>query len=338
MVTPIVPDMNAKIMNASDEVVNWPQTSGDGDPTKKTPLLNPNILTPGYLFYGTGAFDNIATGKRGEGVLLEMEQGEAGLQILDGQFIEHVYIHGGDFGAEGNAKGDWVQMMAWAPASVPTDRTSEQDGNADKVGIAGVVSVSGTFQIGETVTGGTSGHTGKVVSLPEDNQMKIMNASGSFEQGETITGGTSGATAAVAATIAVNMIVPNGGSTGWWNVDTSAMLVGEINENLVPVPDENSPQVGYWNWDCDASPSITPAAGDGSFNLYDQPLPLVRQANRILCICKHKDCCPEALKGKKFLPHWKIRFYVNRATVGSLWVGFTLKTSRRKTTNLTDLA
>lgn len=58
-------------------------------------------------------------------------------------------------------------------------------------------SLSGTFQEGETVTGGTSSATGTVKRLegsPSDT-MYIAVVSGTFTSGETITGGTSSATA-----------------------------------------------------------------------------------------------------------------------------------------------
>lgn len=58
--------------------------------------------------------------------------------------------------------------------------------------------VSGTFQVGETVTGGTSGATGVVKRLDGTDEMLITVSTGTFTSGETITGGTSSATAAAA--------------------------------------------------------------------------------------------------------------------------------------------
>lgn len=56
--------------------------------------------------------------------------------------------------------------------------------------LSGVV---GAFQIGEIVTGGTSGATGEVVkALP--TSLDLTNTSAAFTNGEVITGGTSGAT------------------------------------------------------------------------------------------------------------------------------------------------
>ena len=59
-------------------------------------------------------------------------------------------------------------------------------------------SVSGTFVVGETVTGGTSGATGTVKILDGTTRMYVAVVSGTFTSGETITGGTSSATAAFA--------------------------------------------------------------------------------------------------------------------------------------------
>ena len=59
-----------------------------------------------------------------------------------------------------------------------------------------ISNVSGTFQTDETVTGGTSGATGTIVTVATD-YLVIDVSSGTFQVGETITGGTSGATATV---------------------------------------------------------------------------------------------------------------------------------------------
>jgi len=56
--------------------------------------------------------------------------------------------------------------------------------------------LNGAFQVGETVTGGTSGATGTIES-DTGSSMIIQLNSGQFQVGETITGGTSGATATV---------------------------------------------------------------------------------------------------------------------------------------------
>jgi hypothetical protein len=63
-----------------------------------------------------------------------------------------------------------------------------------------------SFQDGETITGGTSGATAKVVNVQaEPKRIYIVNKSGTFQASETVTGGTSGATATLTSgTVEVN--------------------------------------------------------------------------------------------------------------------------------------
>ena len=56
------------------------------------------------------------------------------------------------------------------------------------------VSASGSFTIGETITGGTSAATASVITKTNSTSMTITVPSGTFTSGETITGGTSSAT------------------------------------------------------------------------------------------------------------------------------------------------
>lgn len=56
--------------------------------------------------------------------------------------------------------------------------------------------LSGSFTIGEVITGATSGATA-AVSASLTAQLTAINVSGNFQLGETITGGTSGATATI---------------------------------------------------------------------------------------------------------------------------------------------
>lgn len=59
-------------------------------------------------------------------------------------------------------------------------------------------SVTGIFQEGEIITGGTSGATSTIIDIPTNDTLSISNAfGGSFQDGETITGSTSGATATI---------------------------------------------------------------------------------------------------------------------------------------------
>jgi len=63
-----------------------------------------------------------------------------------------------------------------------------------------------SFQDGETITGGTSGATAKVVNVQaEPKRIYIVSKSGTFQASETVTGATSGATATLTSgTVEVN--------------------------------------------------------------------------------------------------------------------------------------
>lgn len=67
----------------------------------------------------------------------------------------------------------------------------------------------GPFQIGETITGGTSGATGDILNFSAaDGTIVLDNISGTFQNAETITGGTSSASATTSsAVVAVNGLV-----------------------------------------------------------------------------------------------------------------------------------
>ena len=63
------------------------------------------------------------------------------------------------------------------------------------------VGASGSFSVGETITGGTSAATAKITSLPASTSMAITIPSGTFTSGETLTGGTSAATTTFSAAV-----------------------------------------------------------------------------------------------------------------------------------------
>lgn len=71
------------------------------------------------------------------------------------------------------------------------------DGNSSIPQALNYTNLVGIFQVGETVTGGTSGATGIVVTDNGVDEMTLTSVVGSFQLGETITGGTSFATATV---------------------------------------------------------------------------------------------------------------------------------------------
>ena len=61
------------------------------------------------------------------------------------------------------------------------------------------VSASGSFSVGETITGGTSAATAIITSKPTSSAVATTIPVGTFSRGETITGGTSAATTTVSA-------------------------------------------------------------------------------------------------------------------------------------------
>jgi len=63
------------------------------------------------------------------------------------------------------------------------------------------VGASGSFTVGETITGGTSAATASITSLPSSTTMAITIPSGTFTSGETLTGGTSAATTTLSAAV-----------------------------------------------------------------------------------------------------------------------------------------
>ena len=63
------------------------------------------------------------------------------------------------------------------------------------------VGASGSFTVGETITGGSSAATAAVTSLPSSTTMAITIPSGTFTSGETLTGGTSAATTTLSAAV-----------------------------------------------------------------------------------------------------------------------------------------
>jgi len=59
-----------------------------------------------------------------------------------------------------------------------------------------ISNISGTFQVGETVTGGTSGTAGVLIEVGA-NTLGVYVQVGTFQVNETVTGDTSGATATI---------------------------------------------------------------------------------------------------------------------------------------------
>jgi len=63
------------------------------------------------------------------------------------------------------------------------------------------VGASGSFTVGETITGGTSGATASITSKPSSGSFAITIPSGTFSASETLTGGTSAATTTLSSAV-----------------------------------------------------------------------------------------------------------------------------------------
>jgi hypothetical protein len=95
---------------------------------------------------------------------------------------------------------------------------------ADSKFILTLSSVSGTFQAGEKLTGGTSGASTTISTVPSGTTLNIIIPSTDLSVGETVTGGTSGATGTVVSTSADT-------TTTWLSVNApNAMLYGSLIE------------------------------------------------------------------------------------------------------------
>ena len=65
------------------------------------------------------------------------------------------------------------------------------------------VAASGSFSVGETITGGTSGATASITSIRSSTAIDITVPEGTFSATETITGGTSSATTTVSSAVSL---------------------------------------------------------------------------------------------------------------------------------------
>ena len=63
------------------------------------------------------------------------------------------------------------------------------------------VAASGSFSVGETITGGTSSATASITSKPSSTSIAITIPSGTCTSGETLTGGTSSATTTLSSAV-----------------------------------------------------------------------------------------------------------------------------------------
>lgn len=94
----------------------------------------------GFNTFITGRGDDVGGGNRGQGQRIKFNFVTANLpetQSVDLQFMEPVEVHDGRaiFGPSGAWDGgdDWLSIKVVIPATTYTDRTTEMDGNANKV-------------------------------------------------------------------------------------------------------------------------------------------------------------------------------------------------------------
>ena len=86
------------------------------------------------------------------------------------------------------------------------------------------VAASGSFTIGETITGGTSSATASVITKPTATSMTITVPSGTFLVSETITGSSSSATTTVSAAVSL--------TTAQSTIDILSAVLRRSNEDI----------------------------------------------------------------------------------------------------------
>jgi hypothetical protein len=128
----------------------------------------------------------------------------------------------------------------------------------------------------------------------------------------------------------LNVIVPAAGD-GAWNVAEA---------DRVPIPAYNAEGVatGYWTWnEPDEGKGVVAAGAPGtsSYNLFDQPLDLIRWATKLHLLGDGQiDLKLSSVKPKKLLPHWTchVDLHGDGASGALNEVTWLLFTARRKTT------
>jgi len=304
------------IKNIDGTTANFPLTAG------KTPLFNPSIVPAGYYLYVTSAFDLVedpplatvaeinADATPEVGTAFELS--DAGDLTLGGLspttalpvvIGNKVLFEGGQW---------WIYTMP--SRGIGPQVALEQDGPGKTV-------VAGQFLDHVYILGGAISDS----PAAEPGDWISMHAYAPASTPASVAAGTGNAVWELYG--GPSRLKPDN-VNGDRVVDGLTMKAGEINLNLSPVP--NPYKAGYWNWDPTKSPSITPvddpSAPDGTFDLFNVNIPLVRQANRISLMIGG-DITPDSLKGKKMLPHWILVFTVMRAKAAGL-----LKATARMTT------
>ena len=156
------------------------------------------------------------------------------------------------------------------------------------------------FQVGETITGGTSAKTAYVIDQPAATTMRIRDASGTFTDGEVITGSTSGFTATLISSSA-EALDSTKVITFWqrvpYNLDISLALGCETTEDGLRVVEQILP---YF------TPELTVSIND--VMKHDMPI--------ILMDVSQEDQWEGGLTGERRFITWTLNFQMKTYLYG----------------------
>ena len=142
----------------------------------------------GFTTFMTGRGDDVTNGNRGQGTQLHFDwtTGEIGTtKSVTLNFMEVVEVHDGRaiFGpteAEWNSGDDWISFKAEMPATPYTDRTTEADGNANRVatglGFNIIVPAADDGDTSIDIGDGTAADLGTAVPVPNSTNTGYWDA------------------------------------------------------------------------------------------------------------------------------------------------------------------
>lgn len=156
------------------------------------------------------------------------------------------------------AGGDWVVVQFATTGGIylvgvnGSDTGFIYDGSSFWPSVAGGIwqldidNVSGTFETGETITGGTSGETATIYAV-DGNRLLLTGVSDAFTDDEVITGGTSGATADVNSVDGGFVLVPGVAFSG--GLTTADMSYVWVYKNRIYFAQKDSLSIWYLDVD-----------------------------------------------------------------------------------------
>lgn len=148
-------------------------------------------ITP--LNYGSAANDGTGDGLRDTFIKIESNTDELYKRTGYASYIDDVYTSVSPFTVSANT--DTIlpnRIMTKIDSQLPDD--IECFYYAAELDLSGI---TGTFVKGETITGGTSGATAKILEVFTASNLRLEDYNGTFSTSEIITGVTSGATATI---------------------------------------------------------------------------------------------------------------------------------------------